>query len=117
MKVENVRDMLQKIVHNPELKIGTGKVFQSDEMSFYIAQVSSEIPAHYHNISDETYFVYKGQGTMRLNDEYRDVSEGDIVQIPKGSIHGMKKTGTEDVIIFFISAPAFDPENDRFVAD
>lgn len=117
MKVENVRDMIQKIVLNPELKIGTGKVFQSEEMSFYLAQVASEIPAHYHKLSDETYYVYRGQGTMRVNDEYRDVSAGDIVFIPKGSIHGMKNTGTEDVIIFFISAPAFDPETDRFVAD
>lgn len=117
MKVDNVRDLIQKIVPNPELKIGTSKVFQSEEMSFYVARATSEIPAHYHKLSDETYYVYKGQGTMRLNDEYREVSEGDIVFIPKGSIHGMKNTGTEEIIIFFISAPAFDPENDRFVAD
>ena len=115
MKAENVKSMIEKIVLNPELKIGTGKVFQSDNMSFYVATVSSEIPDHYHKISDETYYVYQGQGRMRVGDEYRDVTTGDIVFIPKGSFHGMKKTSAEDVIIFFISAPAFDPENDRFV--
>lgn len=115
MQAVNVKNMLEKIVLNPELKIGTGKVFESDNMSFYVAQVSSEIPAHYHKLSDETYYVYSGQGKMRLNDEYRDVTAGDIVFIPKGSIHGMQKTSAEDVIIFFISAPAFDPEKDRFV--
>ncbi len=115
MEVFNAAAMLNKIVPNQELKIGVGKVFETEQMSFYLAQVGNEVPPHYHKKSDETYFIYKGQGKMQVDQDFRDVKQGDIILIPKGSIHGLKNTGHEDLIIFFISSPAFDQQNDRFV--
>jgi mannose-6-phosphate isomerase-like protein (cupin superfamily) len=115
MRAENAQDILTNIEVQPDLKIATARVFQSDTMSFYLASVACEVPCHYHKLSDEMYYIYRGRGRMRVGDDYRDVGEGDIVIIPKGTVHGLKNTTSGDLVIFFITSPPFDPDKDRFV--
>jgi mannose-6-phosphate isomerase-like protein (cupin superfamily) len=115
MRAENAQDILTNIEVQPDLKIATARVFQSDTMSFYLASVAGEVPCHYHKLSDEMYYIYKGRGRMRVGGEYRDVGQGDIIIIPKGAVHGLKNTTPGDLVIFFITSPPFDPDKDRFV--
>ena len=114
MAIENIEDILKRTTVKPELKIGLEKVFQNDTMSINLGVVPSEVPAHYHKVSDEIYYVRGGAGTMRVGDEYRNIREGDFIVIPRGTIHGLKNTGGDSLIIFIITSPPFDPVNDRF---
>ena len=114
MRIEGLHDLLAKVTVRDDLKIGLEKVFQNETMSFNLGIVSSEVPDHYHRISDEIYYVHSGRGTMRLGDEYTDVADGDIISIPRGTVHGLKKTGPDRLVIFIITSPPFDPEHDRF---
>jgi mannose-6-phosphate isomerase-like protein (cupin superfamily) len=116
MAIEHIQDILKNININTELKIGLQTVFHNDTMSFNIGVVPSTVPDHYHKISDELYYIHKGQGRMRINDTYTVVNAGDVVTIPRSSVHGLVNSGQDDMIIFIITSPPFDPKNDRFLA-
>jgi mannose-6-phosphate isomerase-like protein (cupin superfamily) len=114
MGTGNINEIIKNITVRPDLKIGLEEVFRNDTMSFNIGVVTAGVPDHYHRISDEMYYIHTGTGRMRINNEYSDVTEGNIVTIPRGSIHGLENTGPRNMIIFIITSPPFDPENDRF---
>jgi mannose-6-phosphate isomerase-like protein (cupin superfamily) len=42
---------------------------------------------HYHEKTDEIYYIIKGQGTMVLDDEEIDLREGVVVYVPRGVKH------------------------------
>jgi mannose-6-phosphate isomerase-like protein (cupin superfamily) len=42
---------------------------------------------HYHERTDEFYYVISGQGTMILDDEQIELHEGVVVYIPRGVRH------------------------------
>ncbi|HZW33341.1 MAG TPA: cupin domain-containing protein [Isosphaeraceae bacterium] len=42
---------------------------------------------HYHEHTDEFYYVIDGQGTMVLDDEEIDLHKGVVVYVPKGVRH------------------------------
>ena len=48
---------------------------------------------------DEIYYVLSGHGTMTIDDKPFDVGPGDAVLTRPGSSHGLKQTGTEDLVI------------------
>jgi len=42
---------------------------------------------HYHEKTDEVYYVIRGQGTMVLDDEVIELHEGVVVYVPRGVKH------------------------------
>jgi mannose-6-phosphate isomerase-like protein (cupin superfamily) len=42
---------------------------------------------HYHERTDEFYYIIEGGGTMVLDDETLDVKQGMVVYIPRGTRH------------------------------
>ena len=45
---------------------------------------------HYHEKTDEVYYVIRGQGTMVLDDEVIELHEGVVVYVPRGVKHKAK---------------------------
>src|SRR2546425_13205873 len=45
---------------------------------------------HYHERTDEFYYVIAGQGTMTLDDEEIELHPGDVVYVPRGVRHKAK---------------------------
>ncbi|MEO7190938.1 MAG: cupin domain-containing protein [Vicinamibacterales bacterium] len=48
---------------------------------------------------DEIYYVLSGRGIMTIDDKPFDVGPGTAVLTRPGSSHGLKQTGTEDLVI------------------
>lgn len=48
----------------------------------------------------ETFIVLRGQGRMVIDDESAILEEGDVVFIPKGSVHYIENTSHSDVLTF-----------------
>ena len=48
---------------------------------------------------DEIYYVLSGKGEMQMNGQSFEVKSGDAVLTRPGSSHGLKQTGTEDLVI------------------
>jgi uncharacterized cupin superfamily protein len=61
----------------------------------------SSVGRHYHQGVDEVYFVIKGKGRVRVNDEFADIAYGDAVPVRTGEIHsfeGAAPDGLEMVV-------------------
>lgn len=50
---------------------------------------------HFHAGVDEVYFVIKGKGKVRVNDEWADIAYGDAVPVKAGEIHSLESTDTD----------------------
>lgn len=54
------------------------------------------------NDKDEIYYVLSGQGELMLDGEYRDVRAGDAILTRRGSRHGLRQQGPDDLVIFVV---------------
>ncbi|MCP8305282.1 MAG: cupin domain-containing protein [archaeon] len=81
------------------------------EVSLASAKIKprSKTVDHYHDFT-EIYMVIEGEGIMCINDEVKDVKEGDNILIPSRSWHCIENKGDRDLRIWCICAPAFTEE-------
>jgi len=68
---------------------------------------------HYHQQTEEIYFITHGSGRIRIEGEVRDVTVGDAIAIPPGQKHKLWNTGNETLRLLCCCAPAY--ENDDTV--
>ena len=72
----------------------------------------SKIKLHSHSQEDHIVFVVRGKGTVRLDQETRDVRPGDIFMLPKDVPHGFSKSGDENLVLLVIGTPGWKPLED-----
>jgi mannose-6-phosphate isomerase-like protein (cupin superfamily) len=61
---------------------------------------------HYHERTDEFYYVIDGQGTMILDDESIELHQGVVVYVPRGTRH--KAIGTLTILTICIPPGVLD---------
>ena len=66
---------------------------------------------HIHPKSEEIYYVLKGRGRMRIEDEERAVKAGDGIAILPGKRHRMWNTGKSDLVFLCCCTPAYTHED------
>ena len=54
------------------------------------------------NDKDEIYYVLSGRGELMLDGARREVGSGDAILTRKGSTHGLKQLGDEDLVIIVV---------------
>ncbi len=52
-----------------------------------VAVQSGNVPKHTHQGSDEIQYVISGTGTFWLGNEHRQIHPGDLIIVPKGTVH------------------------------
>lgn len=62
---------------------------------------------HIHDQGDEIFYIAKGSGIAHLDGTDHSISAGDVVFIPRGSIHEMSNPHNVDtlVVVFFMDSP------------
>ncbi len=61
-----------------------------------VAVQTGNVPKHIHTGSDEIQYVISGSGTFWLGNERRTIHPGDLIIVPKGTVHaGSEPTGEE----------------------
>jgi len=71
--------------------------------------VDSQQPPHKHE-PEQCYYIIKGKGLIKIEDEEKIVEPGDAIYIPSGKEHGIKNIGNEVLEYLTANTPAFDPE-------
>jgi mannose-6-phosphate isomerase-like protein (cupin superfamily) len=66
---------------------------------------------HYHPKTEELYYFTAGKGRMRLGELEDDVSAGDCVVIPPGTIHKLWNPGPEQLVLLCCCAPAYSDDD------
>ncbi len=55
-----------------------------------IIQAHGRVPLHYHDFTDEIFYIVKNSAVMIIDDEKFKVSEGDMIYVNKNEKHGFE---------------------------
>ncbi len=67
--------------------------------------------AHYHKVSQETYFILEGEGQMSVDGEDIRLRSGQACHIEPEEIHQIKNQGESDLIFLAVCVPPWVPED------
>ena len=65
-----------------------------------------------HQRRDEHWYILEGHANVTLDDKILELSPGESVNIPKGSRHRIKNTGSEDVVFIEVQTGDYFGEDD-----
>jgi mannose-6-phosphate isomerase-like protein (cupin superfamily) len=69
--------------------------------------VGGEVYPHTHP-THEFYFVMRGEGTMVIDGEEREIAPGDLVYIPPDALHSLRTTGDQPIHCFCFAVATKD---------
>lgn len=68
-------------------------------------------PAHAHPLGEEVIYIIRGSGRVLVAGEVSPVKAGSTVLFPRGAVHMLHNTGTEEMKVVCFFAPATGLEN------
>jgi mannose-6-phosphate isomerase-like protein (cupin superfamily) len=101
---ENIFDIaIENAFYRKEIVTG-----QHSQVVIMCIPVGQEIGAEAHAVDQILIFV-QGRGQAIINDVVSDVQPNHLVFVPAGTKHNFKNTGSDNLKLFTIYAPAEDP--------
>ena len=76
-----------------------------------IAVQAGNVPKHTHMNADEIQYVISGTGTFWLGDKEREVHPGDLIIIPRGTVHAGSKATSGEFKVLAIKLPPQAPSD------
>lgn len=70
---------------------------------------------HYHEKSEEIYYILEGRGIVKVGEETSDVEKGDAILIPTGSYHKICNNGGEDLVFLCCCSPGYNNEDTKLI--
>lgn len=89
-------------------------LFNDSLVSSFAIVIKKEVKSHKHLNHTEHVVVLSGKGQMKLNDRSFEIKKGDVVFIPKNSVHSVKTTSKEPLKVLSLQAPFFDGKDRIF---
>ena len=68
-------------------------------------------PAHSHPNGEEVIYIISGSGRVMVDGDVRPVREGTTVLFPRGAVHMLHNTGTEEMKVMCFFAPPTGLDN------
>ncbi|MGQ9507637.1 MAG: cupin domain-containing protein [Candidatus Bathycorpusculaceae bacterium] len=83
------------------------KAVDNDNVSihFHFYSTNSKVQLHKHTDSVDIYYVIEGEGLVTIGNEETVLRKGDIVAIPKNTVHGVVNPYKKPLIMLDILAP------------
>ncbi len=73
--------------------------------------VGGSTQEHFHPRTEEIYYITHGRGKIRVENEEREVGEGDAIGILPGQKHKLWNTGPETLRLLCCCAPGYEHED------
>jgi mannose-6-phosphate isomerase-like protein (cupin superfamily) len=77
--------------------------------------IKKEVRKHKHAFHSEQVIILEGEGLMWMAGKEFKVKKGDIIFIPKQTIHALKVTSDVPVKVLSIQSPGFDGSDRIFI--
>lgn len=86
-----------------------------DEVNHSLARIVIPIGKssnqHYHKVTEETYFILKGEAEMLVNGKDFKLIPGQACYLAPGDVHRIWNEGEADLVFLAFCAPAWVPDN------
>jgi len=87
----------------------TVRTLHTDSLSSsFCIIIPKEVKPHYHANHTEQVVVLSGEADMMLGDQKLHIKAGDVIIIPKGTVHSVIVTSKDPLKIISVQAPYFD---------
>ncbi len=83
-------------------------------VSSFLIWIKVGVAAHFHADHSEHVMMLEGEGTLTMNGKQYQLKQGDMVFIPKGTVHSFANTTDAPAKILSIQAPQFDGTDRHF---
>lgn len=83
-------------------------LFSDSLASSFCIVIKNEVKPHKHQFHSEHVLVVEGEGQMRLANKLFKIKKGDLIFIPKNTIHSVKTISKQPLKVVSIQAPLFD---------
>ncbi len=91
------------------LKTNLVKPLFSDSLSSsFCILIPNEVKAHQHIYHSEQVYVLEGEGKMKLGDKSFLIKKGDLIFIPKNTVHSVKCNSDKALKVISVQSPYFD---------
>jgi quercetin dioxygenase-like cupin family protein len=84
------------------------EVLRGASSSVNVWQITGSMPAHLHREHEEVIVVRSGRARAQIGEQTLDLGPGDVVLVPRNTVHGARALGEEPMVGFSVFAPAFD---------
>jgi quercetin dioxygenase-like cupin family protein len=101
---------------DPERGAVLTEVARGEQASVNIWQMTKGLPLHLHRHHEEVIFVKSGRAEVRIGERTLTMQAGDLVLVPKNTVHSARAVGTEPFRGISVFSPAFDGK-DRVVVE
>lgn len=87
--------------------MGKSTIFESPRVlvGLNCFRPGQEHALHAHGGMDKLYVVVRGRGTWLLDGRELPLREGELLVAPEGVAHGIRNTGSEDLVVLAVLAP------------
>jgi mannose-6-phosphate isomerase-like protein (cupin superfamily) len=83
-------------------------LFSDTLMSSFLIVIKKDVAAHKHLQHSEHVYVLSGEGELLLGEQKFHIKAGDLVFIPKNTVHQLQVLSTEPMKVISLQAPFFD---------
>ncbi|MFH1210496.1 MAG: cupin domain-containing protein [archaeon] len=87
------------------------ELYNHKSLGIAYVEVTGTADEHKHRVMEEKYYVKKGRGKVVINNKALDVRKGDLIQIPQGSWHYLKKMKGNRLEVLVVTHPGYDPKD------
>lgn len=79
--------------------------------------INTETQLHYHQHTEELYYIQQGSGLMTLGEEEFSVEVGDTICIPPTHPHKIQNTGDTELTFLCCCSPAYSHDDTYLVTE
>jgi mannose-6-phosphate isomerase-like protein (cupin superfamily) len=86
-------------------------LFNDSLSSSFCLIIKNEVKGHKHMKHSEHVIVQSGEAVMRLGEKEFTIKEGDVIFIPKGTVHSVIVKGKKPLKVLSILSPFFNGDD------
>jgi mannose-6-phosphate isomerase-like protein (cupin superfamily) len=90
-------------------------LFSDSLASSFVILIKKEVKPHKYLYHAEHVLILSGSGKMKVGSEQLTIKKGDLVFIPKNTVHSVIATGKEPLKVLSLQAPYFDGKDRIFI--
>lgn len=92
------------------------RIIGSDSLSSsFVIFIKKEVKKHKHLEHTEHIYILEGEGDMLLGDKTIRIKKGDVLFVPKNTVHALKVSSKDPVKVLSIQSPYFDGKDRVFI--